>query len=115
MASVAQELQYPRFRFLPKVECVSGDHDIVPVVKANTSNSYAIVPFGRFGQIYTGTIGSLPMSNGFITPYSLTIATSDKLDEYNPEMVAALLKADAEKPEASFANVIDMMEWLERD
>lgn len=55
------------------------------------------------------------MSNGFITPYSLTIATSDKLDEYNPEMVAALLKADAEKPEASFANVIDMMEWLERD
>ena len=40
-------------------------------------------------------------------------ATSDVREEYDPEMVAALLKADAEKPEATFTNDIDMMKWLE--
>jgi len=108
MASVALDRQYSRFRFLPQLESLSGNRPLVPVVSADTSGSYVIVP-------PTPYVGSLSISSGFISAYSLTIATSDTVDEYNPEMVAAILRADAEKPEASFANVIDMMEWLERD
>jgi hypothetical protein len=36
-------------------------------------------------------------------------------DNYQPEMVERLLRLDAEAPEAKFNNVIDMMDWLDRD
>jgi hypothetical protein len=35
--------------------------------------------------------------------------------EYNPELVERLLRLDSEAPEATFHNVIDMMDWLDRD
>jgi hypothetical protein len=34
---------------------------------------------------------------------------------YDPDLVSSLLRADLEKPEAVFDNVIDMMDWLQRD
>jgi hypothetical protein len=36
-------------------------------------------------------------------------------NEYEPEMVARLLRLDTEAPEAKFNNVVDMMDWLDRD
>src|ERR1700693_3992555 len=35
--------------------------------------------------------------------------------EYNPDMVAEILRADAAQPEGSFNNVVDMLDWLNRD
>lgn len=46
---------------------------------------------------------------------SYFIAGSFDEGEYDPNMVAALLKADAKAPEAKFTNVKDMLDWLERD
>jgi hypothetical protein len=37
------------------------------------------------------------------------------IDEYNPAFVESILAADAAEPEASFDNVIDLLEWLDRD
>lgn len=38
-----------------------------------------------------------------------------RVHEYNPELVKRVLEADAKPPVAKFTNVIDMLEWLERD
>jgi hypothetical protein len=35
--------------------------------------------------------------------------------QYDPEFVAEILAADAADPEASFNNVVDMLDWLNRD
>jgi hypothetical protein len=35
--------------------------------------------------------------------------------EYDEGMVARILRLDAGEPEAKFDNVIDMLDWLERD
>src|ERR1700730_14520020 len=35
--------------------------------------------------------------------------------DYDPNFVASILQADAAAPEASFNNVVDMLDWLNRD
>lgn len=35
--------------------------------------------------------------------------------DYDPGFVASILQADAAPPEASFNNVVDMLDWLNRD
>ena len=37
------------------------------------------------------------------------------VDECDPDFVASILQADAGSPEASFNNVVDMLDWLNRD
>jgi predicted kinase len=36
-------------------------------------------------------------------------------DEYDAAFVASIQQADAAPPEASFNNVVDMLDWLNRD
>jgi hypothetical protein len=36
-------------------------------------------------------------------------------NHYDPDLVTSILKADASEPEASFDNVVDMLDWLNRD
>ena len=36
-------------------------------------------------------------------------------EQYNPDLVAEILHADAKPPEAKFNNVVDMLDWLNRD
>jgi hypothetical protein len=112
MSHVDRERPRSQVRFLAKAEAVSGSHSVVPVISANTSDAYYVV---RAPASVWDSLASLCVSNGTSVAYSLTVPTSDVWEEYDPEMVAALLKADAEQPEATFADVIDMMEWLNRD
>jgi hypothetical protein len=35
--------------------------------------------------------------------------------DYDPDFVASILQADSAPPEASFNNVVDMLDWLNRD
>jgi hypothetical protein len=42
-------------------------------------------------------------------------STATKTEEYAPEMVELLLRLDTEKPEAKFNNVVDMLDWLNRE
>jgi hypothetical protein len=35
--------------------------------------------------------------------------------DYNLEMVALLLRLDTEVPAEKFSNVVDMMDWLDRE
>jgi len=48
--------------------------------------------------------------------YTYTGTTSTAEDEqYNPDMVDEILRADAAPPEAKFNNVVDMLDWLNRN
>lgn len=96
---------------LPSAESLSGDQPVTPVVRAHTAEPYMVLTQAEVA----GYGGSICISNGYAHTYSLTFVTSNTQDQYDPEMVIAILRADAEKPEATFSNVIDMMEWLERD
>jgi hypothetical protein len=35
--------------------------------------------------------------------------------DYDPDFVASILAADASEPEASFDNVVDLLDWLNRE
>jgi hypothetical protein len=63
---------------------------------------------GTFVVIGAATVG-VTATAAFIEP---NIAG---YGEYSTELVASLLQADAEPPEASFDNVVDMLSWLNRD
>jgi hypothetical protein len=43
------------------------------------------------------------------------LSTAGVADGYNAELVASILQADAAPSEASFNNVVDMLDWLNRD
>jgi hypothetical protein len=59
--------------------------------------------------------GSTSVSQGVIVYAYSGPASIPAEEEYDPEMVALLLRLDAEAPAAEFDNVIDMMDWLNRD
>jgi hypothetical protein len=61
--------------------------------------------------------GSTSVSYGVLTyTYSGPAPAIVKEEEYNPELVAEILAADALPPEEpSFDNVVDLLEWLNRD
>jgi hypothetical protein len=72
---------------------------------------------------YTGTVVDLNIDDAaqwisntagpvFATLESTTTTT---IGEYDSDFVASVLRADAEAPEASFNNVVDMLDWLNRD
>jgi hypothetical protein len=47
-------------------------------------------------------------------PAAAAMVTSGA-EEYEPEMVDRLLRLEVQAPEAKFNNVVDMMDWLDRD
>ena len=65
-----------------------------------------------------GAIGAVIPLSVTVNTYAvfcMAVYTGTVSEEYNPELVASLLRARSEEPEATFTNVIDMMEWLDRD
>lgn len=64
----------------------------------------------RANSVFPKQTSGLGMLSG--TP---NFGTSDETTNYNPDLVAKILASDREKPEATFTNVIDMMDWLQCD
>jgi hypothetical protein len=60
--------------------------------------------------------GSTSVSQGVIdySYYSGTALIAAE-EEYDPAFVARVLRVDAAPNEATFDNVVDLMDWLERD
>jgi hypothetical protein len=66
---------------------------------------------------FTGSYTSLPIGSS-LTANTLGVLLGTivaTVDEYDPDFVASILAADAAEPEASFDNVVDLLEWLDRD
>ena len=88
----------------PVVETVPGFDGSVTVTSVADSGSFHVVGLDWFS---TATIGA---SLGGV--YHAAYADAE---EYDPDFVASILRADAEPPEARFNNVVDMLNWLNRD
>lgn len=58
-----------------------------------------------------GSVGWASNATSHIVVGGLFFAGSD----YNPDFVATIFQADAAAPEASFNNVVDMLDWLDRE
>jgi hypothetical protein len=107
-----------QFEFLPIAESVSGSHRVVEVINANTSGMSGSCVFYHDNIVVNGTIGAL--TSVFITGVAydtcwMTISRASVSEEYKPELVKRVLEADAKPPVARFSNVIDMLEWLDRE
>jgi hypothetical protein len=103
MLADALEQKIPARRLLQTVAGVSGITSII---------SWA--PAGQgLVSVPEASVIVIPMRSAMDEVYSMTISTAPTEEPYNPALVAAVIEADAKKPEAKFDNVIDMMEWLE--
>lgn len=65
---------------------------------------------GSFGLTRTCTL----VSNATVDVSLVSIYYAGGSD-YDAEFVKSILQADASAPEASFNNVVDMLDWLNRD
>lgn len=96
-------------RWLPNIRtgeyAVSGS-DIARIERGSTAEH---VIFGCLGGGSTSVGHSMA-----VYTYSGTTVTVTE-EEYDPAFVAEILAADAAPPEASFNNVVDMLDWLNRD
>jgi hypothetical protein len=83
----------------PIIETISGFEGAL--LFAGSSLSYSGIAIGAFCSNARS-----PLSFG-------CTVTSDS--GYDADFVADILKADAAEPEASFDNVVDMLDWLNRE
>ena len=110
MLSASFEDGHLHHRYAATQRAVSGLRELAYVVNASTEKTCSI-------QFSPDTIiivvGSSNAGNCFAIP--VIVATTERASNFNPAIVTKLLQADAAPPEATFTNVIDMMEWLDRD
>jgi hypothetical protein len=80
------------------------------LLTAFSGNAYVGAPLNIGGT----TGGGYILSNA-TAGVSLSCTSLAGASDYNPDFVASVLAADAAKPEASFDNVVDLLDWLDRD
>ena len=72
----------------------------VTVASGATISSTAMVTAKAYGHLVNAVV---------------VLSAQPTEEKYNPEFVRKILEADARPPAAKFTNVVDMMEWLDRD
>ena len=87
-------------------EYTISSYDAVRVVKSTNANPVA------YGQWFGG--GSTSVSHSVVVFTYGTVSAAVQ-EEYDPAFVSRVLEADASPNEAIFDNVVDLMDWLERD
>jgi hypothetical protein len=98
---VAERQRVPAWQVFPVIEAVAGFGSAQNLM-ALSNNNRALVQGG--GSYSNATIG---------VSFGCTYVAGAV--DYDPDFVASILKADAAEPEASFDNVVDMLDWLNRD
>jgi hypothetical protein len=90
----------------PMIETVPGwVGSVVTVTTSANSGSLHVIGLDWLSTTTTGaSLGGI---------YRATYA--DAPEQYDPDFVASILQADAKPPEARFDNVVDMLNWLNRD
>lgn len=85
-------------------EAIPGFSGTVTFTDVAHSGSLHVVGIDWFSNAMTG------VSLGGVYP-----AVYVEAEEYDPGLVTSLRRADAAPPEAQFNNVVDMLNWLNRD
>jgi hypothetical protein len=93
-------------RYLHRItETVSGPTGAVIVTGVSDSMTMRVVGYDWSSNATAGLTLSVTFFSGH----------SESANEYDPAMVEHLRRLDAAAPEAKFNNVVDMLEWLNRD
>ena len=95
--------RYPQaaaFRAVPITKTVSGS-DGARIIKGSTGS---FDPSRTYAFVSNATVD-----------VSLVVVYYAGINDYDPEFVTSILQADAAAPEASFNNVVDMLDWLNRE
>ena len=92
--------QAAALRAIPITKTVSGSEG-ARIIKGAT---------GSFGPSRTYTFVSNATAD-----VSMVVVYFAGVNDYDPEFVTSILQADAAAPEASFDNVVDMLDWLNRE
>jgi hypothetical protein len=87
---------------------------VAPITKTVSGFEGARIVTALSGGVSAVVKGSAWSSNATIGTSFVGVYYAGASD-YDPEFVASILQADAAAPEASFNNVVDMLEWLNRD
>ncbi len=89
------------WQVFPVTETVTG-FDGARIITALTGNSAVLVGgTNSFSNVTTGvSLGGIYFAG---------------THDYDPDFVSSILQADAADPEASFNNVVDMLDWLNRE
>ena len=88
----------------PVFETVSGFGGAVTITSTANSTSLPVIVLDYWSNAMSGaSLGGI---------YRAVYAD---VEQYDPDFVAGILRADAEPPEAQFNNVVDMLNWLNRD
>lgn len=89
-------------------------HHVYPVSQTISGTAGARIAYGS--NVNVTTVGWVALVSTANQEYQLVgVAPTPVTEEYVPEMVSLLLRLDKAPPEAKFNNVVDMMDWLDRD
>jgi hypothetical protein len=96
-----QECEPPVWRAFPITETVAGFDG------------------ARLVTAMSGSLGPIVDDAGWYSNAMIGVAFGGMyfvgFNDYDPDFVASILQADAAAPEASFNNVVDMLDWLNRE
>jgi hypothetical protein len=96
---VALTFKERRSPVVPVIEAVAGFGHSANMTAL--SNAYSITGFDLYSNAPNGiALGTISLAG---------------VVEYDPQFVKEVLQADAGSPEASFNNVVDMLDWLNRE
>lgn len=114
MLSRAIEERPVPLRFAVTQQGVTGAREMARILNTSTGEPFSSATKER---LFAETTVVVVTSNICQKDHKvlLFVATTEHTSHYSPAMVERLLHADVAKPEATFTNVIDMMEWLDRD
>jgi hypothetical protein len=117
MNAIIQE-RSSQFEAIPRAKSVSGSRQLVELINANTSGAIGSCLYYHDDIVVNGAIGAtapVMITNISYDVCWVTISTASIAEEYGAELVKRVLEADARPPAASFSNVIDMLDWLDRE
>jgi hypothetical protein len=104
---VAEQVHAVRFFSLTRGVAGFGGDQFLTAFNAGAYVEPPSIPSGMSGGGFTVSNATMNVSFG-CTSYA-------GAHQYDPEFVAEILAADAAEPQASFNNVVDMLDWLNRD
>jgi hypothetical protein len=98
------ELPRPRRRALPH---------LIPTGNPMQGTLGALIGLGTSADVTVVTGVTMGATAGGY--WIVDMATASSSEEYDPSFVGMILDRDSKPAEAKFTNVIDMLDWLDRD
>jgi hypothetical protein len=95
---------YARRKYIASCTTFSGSEGAVIGYASNAPMITSGTIISTAAMVYEHIVGAV-----------VVLSAQPTEQQYDPEFVRKIREADAKPPVAKFTNVVDMMEWLDRD